>query len=284
MRDDFAAFILSYKRPDRVITYNTLRRQGYTGQIVIVVSDDDPTLPEYQRRFGSQVVVFNKQEVAKRIDVGDNFGKWAAVVFARNAAFDIAQQLGIRYFLQLDDDYRYFAYRYYDSYTHYERQCRNLDRLFDITLEFFKSLPPYVVTVAFAQTGDYIGGRYGTFARSVLKRKAMNTFFCDVERRFPFIGFLNEDVNTYCRWGFTGLVFFTLTNVVIKQATIHGENPGGLSEAYRGLGTYVKSFYPVMYCPSFVRLGIIGTKNRRVHHIVSWQNAVPKIISERYRK
>lgn len=31
MRDDFCAFILTHGRPDKVLTYRTLRRAGYTG-------------------------------------------------------------------------------------------------------------------------------------------------------------------------------------------------------------------------------------------------------------
>lgn len=31
MRDDFCAFILTHGRPDKVLTYRTLRRAGYGG-------------------------------------------------------------------------------------------------------------------------------------------------------------------------------------------------------------------------------------------------------------
>ena len=37
MRDDFAAFILTHGRADNVITYNTLRKQGYTGKIILLI-------------------------------------------------------------------------------------------------------------------------------------------------------------------------------------------------------------------------------------------------------
>ncbi|MBF8851426.1 hypothetical protein FC325_12155 [Escherichia coli] len=43
MRDDFCAFILTHGRPDKVLTYRTLRRAGYTGKIFIVVDDEDKT-------------------------------------------------------------------------------------------------------------------------------------------------------------------------------------------------------------------------------------------------
>ena len=56
MRDDFCAFILTHGRPDKVLTYRTLRRAGYTGKIFIVVDDEDKTRHQYMAEFGEQVV------------------------------------------------------------------------------------------------------------------------------------------------------------------------------------------------------------------------------------
>ena len=44
MRDDFAAFILTHRRPDNVQTVKALAASGYTGKTYIVVDDLDPTL------------------------------------------------------------------------------------------------------------------------------------------------------------------------------------------------------------------------------------------------
>ena len=44
----FVAFILTHGRPDRVLTYEKLRKHGYTGKIYIVCDDEDKTLPEYR--------------------------------------------------------------------------------------------------------------------------------------------------------------------------------------------------------------------------------------------
>ncbi|MFY4623894.1 hypothetical protein PQ643_18915 [Escherichia coli] len=57
MRDDFCAFILTHGRPDKVLTYRTLRRAGYTGKIFIVVDDEDKTRHQYIAEFGEQVLV-----------------------------------------------------------------------------------------------------------------------------------------------------------------------------------------------------------------------------------
>lgn len=74
MRDDFCAFILTHGRPDKVLTYRTLRRAGYTGKIFIVVDDEDKTRHQYIAEFGKQVLVFSKADIASRFDEADNFG------------------------------------------------------------------------------------------------------------------------------------------------------------------------------------------------------------------
>ena len=94
----FVAFILTHGRPDRVLTYEKLRKHGYTGKIYIVCDDEDKTLPEYRKRFGD-VLVFSKSEIAKTFDEGDNFGDRRAIIYARNACFELARQIGATHFI-----------------------------------------------------------------------------------------------------------------------------------------------------------------------------------------
>ena len=48
---DFAVFILTHGRPDNVITYNTLKKAGYTGDIYIVIDNEDK-LKELIKKIG----------------------------------------------------------------------------------------------------------------------------------------------------------------------------------------------------------------------------------------
>ena len=61
-------------------------------------------------------------------------------------------------------------------------------------------------------------------------------------------------------------------------------NSGGMTELYLDAGTYVKSFYTVMYCPSCVVVSAMGTAHRRLHHHIKWRYAVPKILHESVKK
>lgn len=62
------------------------------------------------------------------------------------------------------------------------------------------------------------------------------------------------------------------------------KNKGGLTEMYLDSGTYVKSFYSVMYSPSCVKVAAMGDKHMRMHHRVNWDCCTPKILNQRWKK
>lgn len=285
-REDFVAFILTYGRPDRVHTYDSLRFSGYTGRIVLVVSTDDAKLPEYQAKFPGEVEVFSKDEIAETFDEGDNFiGRRAVIVYARNACWEIARRLGVKWFVQLDDDYvKSLGFRYKrdaDGVYQNAAQIKRLDRVFELTVAFLEESK--ALSVAFLQGGDFIGGKEGSAAIAGLKRKCMNSFFCAVSRPFQFFGRLNEDVNLYTAGGRTGMLFFSLPQFAIQQLATQ-QNKGGMTETYLDQGTYLKSFYSVMFAPSCVHVATMNTTHPRIHHRVRWDAAVPVILPERFRK
>ncbi len=280
--DDFAVFILTNGRPDRVKTHNTLRRSGYTGRIHLLVDNLDKTQAEYIERYGDEVIIFDKEEIAKTFDSGDNFNDLRAIIYARNASFNIARDLGITYFMQLDDDYTDFSFRFNDKLEYFPRTIKNIDRIFKSLLNFFKVSG--ADSLAIAQGGDFIGGSESSHAEQVkLKRKCMNSFICSTERPFKFVGRVNEDVNTYTRLASTGLLLFTTNQVSLTQMQTQS-NEGGMSEMYLDSGTYVKSFYSVMYHPSSVKIRMMSTKFSRLHHSITWKNTIPMILCESHRK
>jgi len=282
-KEQFAAIILSHGRPDNIKTLTMLQQFHYTGPIYILIDNEDETAPRYKELYGEQVIVFDKAAIAATFDEGDNFNlPRKSVVYARNACFKVAQQLGLKYFLQLDDDYNHFEYRFSPDLLPQYRMAKNLDPLFKVVLDFYKSIP--ALTIAFAQTGDLIGGDNGKELKKIyLKRKAMNTFFCSVDRPLVFTGRINEDVNTYCSLGHRGQLIFQMYNAIVQQTTSQ-QSSGGMSELYLNTGTYLKSFYTVMANPSFVQVGALPSDHPRFHHRIRWDHAVPVIISEKWRK
>lgn len=282
LRDDFCVFILSYGRPNDVKTLETLQKAGYSGQYFIVVSDDDGEVDNYKKKFGSKVCVFNKLEQAKYFDIMDNRKEaTASIIYARNYCFKLAQNLGYRYFLELDDDYHAFSYRYAEDDKLKAKPVKDIDAIFELTLQLLDDTD--ALTVAYSQGGDLIGGLNGSNFKKGLLRKAMNSFFIDTHKPFQFLGRINEDVNMYVDNGAKGKKIFQVTNISIDQEQTQSHSTG-MTELYLDYGTYAKSFYSVMIQPSFVKLSKMGTANPRIHHQVDWRHGVPKIINPKYKK
>lgn len=273
----FAVFILTHGRPDNVKTLATLKRCGYTGKIYFIVDNEDKTINKYIENFGVEnVKVFDKKYYTDNVDEGNNFDERRTITHARNACFDIAKELNITYFIELDDDYKQFKFRF-ENKLGYEAVVKNLDKIFDIFINFYKSTN--IKSIAFSQGGDHIGG----FSITKLKRKCMNSFFLSTERPFKFIGAMNEDVNTYTTLGSRGNIFFTFTSIQLDQKETQS-NKSGITDMYLKYGTYCKAFTTTMMHPSGVKVAMMNSNNPRIHHTIKWINTVPCIIEEKYKK
>ena len=278
---NFAVFILTHGRADNMLTLKTLERCGYTGKWYMVIDNEDKTADRYYELYGKDhVVMFDKLKKSKEFDTCDISDNRKAIVYARNACFDIAEDLGIDYFLELDDDYTEFRKRFWDGEKLSSYYVMDFDSICNEMIDFLEETK--AKTVAFSQTGDFIGGTSCKVFREKLTRKAMNSFFCKTSNRFDFVGRINEDVNTYCGLGAKGELLFTIADISLNQQDSQ-QNKGGMTDLYLTAGTYVKSFYTVMTNPSFVTIAEMGCSHKRMHHLVDWEHGVPKIISDRFK-
>lgn len=282
--DSFVAVILAHGRPDKCFTYHSLRRAGYTGKILILLDNEDKTRAKYEELYGVEnVAVFDKLKASKDYPNADNFENRRAVVYARNASFQVVKELGYRWFIQLDDDYTELRYRVNEEgfYSEGGMVVRNLDTIFSIMLDFYLETP--CLSVAMSQGGDHIGGATSVSTGWRLLRKAMNSWICDTDNPFTFVGRMNEDVSAYVRLGVVGHLFFTFTQVMLYQVPTQAAE-GGMSATYAENGTYVKSFYTVMMQPSSVKVGEIGKTHLRLHHSINPRYTYPKVLREEHRK
>lgn len=282
MKYNFACFILSHGRANNVQTVGTLKRCGYTGDIYIIIDDEDDQAADYYKRYGEdRVIMFEKSKAMRHSDSMDNFKKHNIVLYARNQCHRIAKELGIDYFLELDDDYSSFDFRFPKDGKLKAKKCMTLDRLFDDMIDFL--IQSDAMVVALSQGGDYMGGAEGRYYWKGLARKAMNSFFCRTDRPFKFLGSINEDTNMYITYGMQGEKVFSVTSAAIVQKETQ-QNAGGLTDIYLDVGTYVKSFYSVMCEPSCAVVAMMGVSHRRMHHKINWTYCTPMILSDKYRK
>lgn len=284
--NDFAIFILTHGRANNIITLNTLKKCNYTGKVYIVIDNEDSQQEQYLELYGDSVIIFDKSSIDGTFDIMDNFNGRNVVVFARNALNDIVKNLGIKYYMVLDDDYTYFRYRMNDKFDYPTKSPAVInscfDNILDAMLEFFISTN--CISIAFIQGGDLIGGKDNDMVNGYKpKRKVMNTFFFSTDRLYEFCGRINEDVNMYVLMGTRGALFLQIPFISVEQLTTQS-NSGGLTDFYLETGTYYKSFYTVMLSPSSVTCRLMGNVDKRLHHQIRWKNTVPMIIREENKK
>ena len=277
----FCVLILTHGRPDNVKTYQTLKKIGYDGDIWILIDNEDKRAEEYFEKFGKQVLQFDKKAVADTVDEADTSGDRRAILYARHASQRLAKEMGYTHFLQLDDDYTDFRYRFVKNNKLTSFSIKNFNAVIEASLDFLDQ--SNALTFAFGQGGDMIGGIGSPNYKAGLQRKAMNSFFIRTDRYCDFKGRVNEDVNFYVTEGARGKLIMSDYHINLTQMMTQ-KNKGGMTDLYQNEGTYAKSFYSVMMAPSSVKIYPMGTSHRRLHHKVDWRYAVPKIINAKYQK
>lgn len=287
IRDDFAVFILSHGRADNVLTVKLLERINYTGKWYIIIDDEDKQQDKYIQNFGKdRVKMFSKEVASQYVDIMDTQKERNVVIYARNYCRIIAKELGLKYFLEFDDDYNELKSRFIrEDGVFSARWVGDFDAVCNEYINFMESANLY--TVCFSQQGDFIGGANCNMWTDKVKRKAMNSFFVKVDNPIQFFGRLNEDLTMSVQQGKVGNCMLTTCDIMLHQLNTQ-QNKGGLTDAYLMQGTYVKSFYSVMYNPSCTKISTLGEtvkefSHMRYHHAVDWEKAVPKIISDKFR-
>lgn len=302
---EYCFFILSYKRAKfcHDNTFRLINSFRHSGKIFIVCSDDDSTIDEYIEIFGNQnVLIFNKERIQNiyDIDVMDcfNYEKKIGILWARNAVYEFARNLGYEHFIVLDDDYDSLHLKMikYKGNKTILKEIRNIFNIMDfdtVASLMFDLLDsqPFISVVAFAQNGDFIGGSENRFVLEGYKFKAMNWFFHSTKKITRYIGRINEDVNRYLYNNNTGRLSLSISDISLHQfMTQNADN--GMTDIYKKMGTYIKSFYSVMMNPSCCSIALIGnTYNKfnvfetmRIHHQIKFKYNVPKILNEKYSK
>lgn len=280
---DFVALILTHGRAGNVKTDKTLRKCGYTGPIIYVIDDEDEQADDYMARYGVEnVAVFTKSEYIEKSDtrMQKRLAKRGVILYARNAAFDIAKNRGYTWFIELDDDYTSFEHRYARNGKLGVQRITDLDTVFREMVAFVEKTG---AMFSLSQGGDMVGGlnkHSGIGAGEHFKRKSMNSFVFNVDDPMRFSGAVNEDVVTYLREGRLGRVVCMTYDATLVQTQTQSTS-GGMTGEYLDDGTFCKSMFAVVENPSCCQ---ISKMRGRIHHKIEWRYAVPKIVREKYRK
>lgn len=280
-KKDFAIFILSHGRANDIKTVDTLKRGHYTGDWYVVIDDEDNDEDLYRQKFGDKIIQFNKKKVADETDTGDTDNDRRVGVFARNFIQDQAKEMGYKYHLQLDDDFTGFTFRYIKGNKLCSCKCKDLDKLFKEVVTFQDKTN--ITALSFGLSSDYLGGAKSKKYEEGLFRKTMGTFFLRADDVNKFQMRMNDDITTCILNTSRGKLYYSIAYVQTETPpTQHMK--GGMTDAYQDNGTYRKSFYSVLCCPSFVKIAVMGIKNFRIHHKINWNNCSPKVLSSKWKK
>lgn len=280
-REEFAVFILSHGRAKEMTTVNMLKRYKYTGKYFIVLDNEDEQIKDYIRRYGkNNIIVFDKKKIEQSMDTGDNGGSLKCGVFARNFIIDEADKMGYKYHLQLDDDYNGYCFRYVKDGRLRSSKVTDLDKFFKESLRYL--INGDLDCLGYGVASDYTGGINSKVMKGFC-RKSMNTFFLRADRKFYFVARMNDDVTTNLVNNKIGKKIITVLYAMVSMPATQ-RMKGGMTDVYTDEGTYMKSFYSVMFEPSACKVDATMKKVKRVHHSITWNNISPKILNERYKK
>ena len=277
---DFAVFILSHGRADTISTYRALRDGGYTGRTYVVIDNEDDQEDLYRQKFGDDIIQFDKRDYLEKTDLGDLDTDRRIGVFARNFIQDEAKRLGYKFHLQLDDDVHGFTYRFAQGKVLRALHCSHLDEVFSGMVEYMKETP--ITSLSFALSAYNMGGVDGSI-KDGMTRKTMTTFLMRADDVQYFHMRMNDDITTSLINGMRGKLYYSYLPIEVEVDKTQVK-AGGMTDIYQKNGTYRKSFYSVMCCPSCVKVSAMGITDYRIHHTISWNNAVPKLLSERWCK
>jgi len=277
----YAVFILSHNRADRVETYDTLKNLGYSGEVYIVVDDEDPMLSTYIKRFGEIVVVFNKSEWIKDTDTVTNIKLKSSPVYARNAIEHMAKSALYDAYIVMDDDIKNLRYKYINDYKvkSHHVTC-NLDSIFFEYINYLLSAE--IATLSFAHVMTYAGGVHN---ESDIARLAEHRYTCQIHIRnlkFPvdWISLANNDSISANNTAKIGYLWWSLPFIIYDSPKMN-TLPGGMKKVYDAVSGFSRSFMSTVVSPTVCKVGV---SNGRFNIHRNLKCAYPMIISGRYKK
>lgn len=283
MRDDFAVFILTHGRPNKQLTLNTLLSGGYTGRYYLVLDDTDPTIQEYVDNYGPEhIYVFDKNHYINTSEVGTNCPSYKCILYAKNAAEDIAVSLNLKAFVIADDDIHTFRFRYPENDLLRSQPIRGtMDSIIEAYVDFLLSTDS--AALGFGPTLCYFAGA-SIFENDRVQtlRIPYNFTFRNVSQKVEWVSSYGEDVITDMVMSKVGQKWMVLPFVQFDCVAPGSGASGGMAETYKSHSQFKLVMYDFMYLPASIK-PLLHQGKKWVCGIQRTES-FPKIISPSYKK
>lgn len=277
----FAVFITTHGRVDRVATYDTLKRCGYTGKIYIVADNEDEQLQRYLNRF-PDVLVFNKQLQFNKCDKVIATQQKASVTYARNAVEAYAKHFMLDAFMVVDDDITGFRYRWVDGDSVRSLAVNNgMDDVLSLYAQYI--IDHNIAVTSFAHMMFYISGTHNLDKRISEQREISQLFIRNTKFEIDWIGVMRQDILTNMVTAKMGMIWWVLPFITYDAEPMNetGENLGGMKEAYDNISEFRRTFLGVIVSPFCIK---VGCANERIKMSWNKESAYPLVVSSRYKK
>lgn len=286
MRNDFAIFIITYKRPDKQLTYTALKNCGYTGKIYFIVDNTDDTIQQYIDNYGVEnIIVFDKNHYMNSSEYDNciNKGVFATAVYARRAVEDIAAALKLPFFAVVDDDIKTFVIRYPSDGKLIGVKIDNFDLILSAYIDVLDT--NNIASVGFGNARSYFGGA-NAFSPSRLTDRILITNFYLRKSAIPvkWVSWTLEDDITVLLSSKVGNLWLSIPYIQQVPSKFNDlTGTGGNVDLYKETSRYETYFSEIKHFPT-MQIQCTDYKTREVKLVRRQNKCFQKILSSTYRK
>lgn len=269
-------FIITHGRAKKQRTLELLKKLKCTHRIYLVVDDMDDQLEEYIKKYGDDVLIFNKIEIAERTDTRINKYPLGTALFARNACFEFANQMNLDMYWVIDDDVTSFTKKTVKENKMKSDKIKNISRVFKAYEEYMENTKIHALSMC--GEGAYIGG----VNKDVLNGYKYSLVCCmlfSTKRPVIFESAVLEDNCTSYKDLMIGKIEFT---PMIMAFSTPGDNAkGGNEETYGAYGGYASHMFEIIGRPDTLVM-----KNKKGKWLCdrNIDTFCPKILNEKWKK
>lgn len=275
-RSNFVVFIVTHERANIQTTYESLKKQGYTGNVFFVIDNTDVQKNEYFDLYGDAVLMFDKKEYEEKTDALTNRINLPSAVYARAAVEDFAKALNLDFFLELDDDFFGFTKRYKIDGKLKSEKITNMDDIIEMYIDYMERTN--IACIGLTNSATFIGG-VDAYDKQP-SRRCFGAFLRRTNIDITWKSAMNEDYITSVCEGACGKIFQQLPFVHFSAKDTAKGNKGGCEYMYEQMHEYERAFYSVIANPC----AFLVEQTKKGYRMRSKGNILPKIISEKLKK
>ncbi len=278
--------ICTHGRPNAQHTYETLRKSGYTGEIYLILDDEDNKLKDYNRFIDEQhednlfCSVFNKQSYIDKSDTGTNENQRKCILYAKNFCEDLAQDMKLDAFIIADDDILNFRFRYVEDES--LKSQKVIGTMDDVIEAYYRAMIDCnMIATGFGFTQFYFSGTESFENDNMQKyRVPYNFVFRNGKHKVDWMSWFGEDIITAVYYGRIGQLWTALPYVQQEIVALASAD-GGMKDTYDSNSSARLAMQNLMYLPTELKAYLYKGKFMAS---IKRENAFPKIISSSFKK